>query len=89
MSSSQDTIGLHGWTAVPVDAKAVLNGGPYINKPEPLLVKDIPFPSDDPIVSKVREYVQEQLPPHTFNHSMRVYYFGNPPSISTYIHTSF
>lgn len=76
MSSSHDSIALHGWTAVPVDAKAILNGKPYINKPEPLLVKDIPFPSDDPIVAKVRDYVQEKLPQPAFNHSMRVYYFG-------------
>jgi cyanamide hydratase len=77
MSSSHDTIALHGWTAVAVDAKAILNGRPYINKPEPLLVKDIAFPSDDPIVTQIHAYAKEKLPPQTFNHSMRVYYFGN------------
>jgi cyanamide hydratase len=75
MSSSHDTAALHGWTAVPRDAKAILAGKPYINKPSSLLVKDIPFPSDDPVVAKVREYAQEKLSPQTFNHSMRVYYF--------------
>lgn len=79
MSSSTDTVALHGWTAVPVDAKAILAGKPYINKPTSLLVKDIDFPSSDPIVSSVRAYAQENLSPQTFNHSMRVYYFCPPP----------
>jgi cyanamide hydratase len=79
MSSSPDTVALHGWTAVPRDAKAILDGKPYINKPEPLLVKAIAFPSDDPLVAKVREYAQEKLSGPTFNHSMRVYYFCTGP----------
>jgi len=72
--SSPDSVALHGWTAVPRDAKAILAGKPYINKPASLLVKDIPFPTD-PLVAKVREYAQNKLSPQTFNHSMRVYYF--------------
>ncbi|KAH8911140.1 cyanamide hydratase [Coniochaeta sp. PMI_546] len=76
MSSATDTVALHGWTAVPRDAKVLLTGKPYINKPESLLVKDIKFPSEDPIVAKIREYAQEKLSPQTFNHSMRVYYFS-------------
>jgi cyanamide hydratase len=79
MSSSTDTVALHGWTAVPRDAKVILDGKPYINKPDSLLVKDIKFPSDDPVVAKVREYAQDKLSPQTFNHSMRVYYFCKPP----------
>jgi cyanamide hydratase len=76
---SSDSVALHGWTAVPRDAKAILDGKPYINKPTSLLVKDIQFPSSDPIVSKVRDYAQEKLSPQTFNHSMRVYYFCESP----------
>lgn len=77
------TIALHGWTAVPVDAAAVLQGKPYLNPPTPLLAKDIPFPSSDPLVSRVQKYAKEQLPPQTYNHSMRVFYWGiSPPPMS-------
>lgn len=76
MSSSNDTVALHGWTAVPRDAKVILAGKPYIHKPESLLVKDIPFPSDDHIVAKVQEHALEKLSLQTYNHSMRVYYIG-------------
>ena len=75
MSSTIDTVALHGWTAVPVDAKAILQGKPYLHKPGPVLVKDIKFPSDDPIVAKVHDYAKEKLPLPTFNHSMRVFYW--------------
>jgi len=76
MSSTNDTVALHGWTAVPVDAKAILQGKPYLHKPGPILVKDITFPSDDPIVAKVHDYAKEKLPLPTFNHSMRVFYWS-------------
>jgi len=76
MSSTIDTVALHGWTAVPVDAKAILQGKPYLHNPGPILVKDIKFPSDDPIVAKVHDYAKEKLPPPTFNHSMRVFYWS-------------
>ncbi|KAK0715264.1 hypothetical protein B0H67DRAFT_665302 [Lasiosphaeris hirsuta] len=71
-----DTVALHGWTAVPADAEAILQGKPYLYKPSPLLVDDIPFPSDDALVSRVQKYAQEKLLPQTFNHSMRVYYWA-------------
>lgn len=74
--NSEDLIAAHGWTAVPLDPQTLLSGKPYINRPEALLVKDIPFPSDDPLVAKVQEYAQSKLAPPTFNHSKRVYYLG-------------
>ncbi|ROW09778.1 hypothetical protein VMCG_02164 [Cytospora schulzeri] len=76
MSSSADSLALQGWTAVVRDPKVLLSGKPYINKPSPLLVKDIPFPSDDTLVVKVQEYARDKLTPQTYNHSMRVFYFG-------------
>lgn len=76
MASTSDPVATHGWTAVPVDPNVILGGKEYIHEPEPLLVKDIKFPSDDPLVVKVQEYASEKLSPQTFNHSMRVYYFG-------------
>ncbi|WYZ42541.1 hypothetical protein EsH8_VI_000240 [Colletotrichum jinshuiense] len=75
--SKADEIALNGWTAVPVDAARILNGKPYIHVPERLLVDDISFPSDDHIVSNVQQYAKDKLPEQTFNHSMRVFYFGS------------
>ncbi|KND91940.1 Cyanamide hydratase [Tolypocladium ophioglossoides CBS 100239] len=65
----------NGWHAVPLDAGRIFNGRPYINKPGPLLVSDIKFPSEDPVVAKVRDFAKEKLPRQTFSHSMRVYYY--------------
>ncbi|TDZ26829.1 Cyanamide hydratase [Colletotrichum orbiculare MAFF 240422] len=70
-------IASNGWTAVPVDAVKILNGKPYIHKPQPLLVDDVEFPEDDAIVAKTKTYAKEKLPEHTFNHSMRVFYFAS------------
>lgn len=78
MASSSDPITVHGWTAVPRDTSILLGGKEYIHKPEPLLIKDMKFPSEDPLVTRIQEYAREKLPPQTYNHSMRVYYFGIP-----------
>ncbi|KAI1080730.1 hypothetical protein F5B20DRAFT_589109 [Whalleya microplaca] len=75
-AASADDIAKYGWTAVPRDVDAILNGRPYIHEPSPLRVDDIPFPSDDPVVAKVQEYAKTHLPAPTYNHSMRVYYWG-------------
>lgn len=75
MASSTDPITVHGWTSVPRDPKVILDGKPYIHQPSPLLVKDISFPSEDPLVKSVQQYAKEKLLPQTYNHSMRVYYF--------------
>ncbi|KAH6604054.1 hypothetical protein Trco_007500 [Trichoderma cornu-damae] len=42
-----------------------------------MLVADINFPDDDPIVSKVQSYAKERLPIQTFNHRMRVFYLAS------------
>lgn len=76
MATERDLLSIHGWTAVPRDPNVILAGRPYIHSPSPLLVKDIAFPSEDAIVAKAQQYAQEKLPPQTFNHSMRVFYFG-------------
>lgn len=75
MSATQ--IQQNGWTSVPLDPSKLFNGEPYKNVPGPLLVADIKFPSDDPIVTKVQSYAKDKLPIETFNHSMRVFYFGS------------
>lgn len=43
--------------------------------PVPQLVKDTPLP-DTPLTKVSMEYAKAELPAHTFNHSMRVYYYG-------------
>lgn len=74
--TTDDSVAVHGWSAVPVDANAIFLGKPFLNKPQSLLVNDIKFPSDDSIVAKVHQYAKEKLPGKTFNHSMRVFYFA-------------
>ncbi len=76
-SNSSDSVAVHGWSAVPADANAIFLGKPFLNRPTPLLVDEIKFPSEDPVVAKVQAYAKEKLPSKTFNHSMRVFYFGN------------
>lgn len=73
---SKNEIQQNGWTSVPLDPSILFGGEPFKNRPGPLLVADIKFPNDDPIVVKVQSYAQERLPIQTFNHSMRVFYFG-------------
>ncbi len=75
-AASAEDIAKHGWTAVPVDADAILKGRPYVHRPRPRLVGDMPFPSDDPVVARVQQYAKEHLIPQTYHHSMRVYYWG-------------
>ncbi|PTB35342.1 uncharacterized protein TrAFT101_011214 [Trichoderma asperellum] len=72
---SAKDIAQNGWTALPLDPSKLFGGKPFRNAPEPLLVSDIKFPEDDPIVAKVRSYAKEKLPIQTYNHSMRVFYY--------------
>lgn len=75
-SNIDDPVVEHGWTAVPLDADAIFQGKPYLHEPTPVLVKDMHFPSDDPLVARIQQYAKEQLPLQTYNHSMRVFYWG-------------
>lgn len=75
-AASAEDIAKHGWTAVPRDANTIFGEKPFIHEPTALSVDEIPFPKDDPLVVKVQEYVKHQLAAPTYNHSMRVYYFG-------------
>lgn len=66
----------NGWNACPLNPAKILKGKPFLTQPGPLSVSDIEFPSNDPVVAKTQRYVQDRLPEQTYNHSMRVYYFG-------------
>jgi cyanamide hydratase len=71
-----DEIAANGWTSMPVDAGAIFGDRPFINKPESLSLSDINFPFDEPTVVRTLKYAQDTLHPKTFNHSMRVYFYG-------------
>ncbi|KAI2637455.1 hypothetical protein GGS21DRAFT_479662 [Xylaria nigripes] len=74
-AASAEDLATHGWTAVPVDAKTIFNQTPIV-KPSPLNLAEVPFPSDDAVVATIQRYAKEHLPEQTYNHSMRVYYWG-------------
>jgi len=76
MSSQPNAIAEHGWTCVPLDADVIFGGAPYLIKPVHIHVKDIKFPEDDPVVVRAQRYAQDTLPIETYNHSIRVYYWG-------------
>lgn len=71
MSDSKE---LHGWTAVPRDP-VVLFKNYEKSEPKPLVVNDILLP-DSSLARKVLAYAEKELSEETFNHSMRVYYYG-------------
>ncbi|KAJ5219483.1 cyanamide hydratase [Penicillium cinerascens] len=72
----QHEVATNGWTSTPANAGAIFADQPFINKPDELSLNDIKFPFDDPVVSKTLKYAKEVLHPETFNHSMRVFFYG-------------
>ena len=64
----------NGWTAVPRSFTKSLADVDK-NKQAELSVSDASPPSTD-IAKNVQEYAKQQLPEKTFNHSMRVWYYG-------------
>lgn len=72
----QDEAKLNGWSSMPADAGIIFGDRPFINEPGPISVNEINFPVHDPVVAKTSDYAKAVLHPETFNHSMRVYYYG-------------
>jgi hypothetical protein len=73
---SNPAIEKYGWTAVPVDLKTLLSLSDTASNPaKPIPVSSIPAPSS-PLAKAVREHARKELPIETFNHSMRVFYYG-------------
>jgi cyanamide hydratase len=79
MCHAEAEIGGNGWTSTPADAGVIFGDRPFIHEPGPLSIKKIEFPYHDPVVAKTLDYAKSVLHPETFNHSMRVYYFGKSP----------
>ncbi|KAI1435764.1 hypothetical protein GGR50DRAFT_284172 [Xylaria sp. CBS 124048] len=73
--ASAEELDMHGWTAVPVDANVIFNKNPIV-QPSALKLAEVPFPSNDPVVAAVQRYAKEHLVEQTYNHTMRVYYWG-------------
>ena len=78
-----DPILTHGWTALPRDVSVLLDGKKNIREPEPMTVESILLP-ETALVKEVLEYARKELSEETFNHSMRVYFYGEPKLRNTY-----
>lgn len=65
----------HGWTAVPRSLSKLVASRSNPKPPQPMTVDEIDLPENS-LVQEVMKYAKENLPPETFSHSMRVYYFG-------------
>ncbi|ELR02911.1 hypothetical protein, variant [Pseudogymnoascus destructans 20631-21] len=95
----EEDIKAYGFSALPRSTAALLASRVDSKQPTELSVVDIPLP-DSPLVTKVIEYGRKELPVETFNHSMRVFYYGiaiakfsfpdllTPSWIATYLLTS-
>ncbi|KAF2829174.1 cyanamide hydratase [Ophiobolus disseminans] len=74
-ASKNAELSMNGWTAVPRSFKKSL-ADVNKNKQAELSVSDANPPSTD-IAQKVQDFAKQQLPEKTFNHSMRVWYYGS------------
>lgn len=71
-----DPIKAYGWTAQARDPKVFLRESRLFTTPSPVLVESVRLP-DTPLANNVLSYAQEELNIGTFNHSMRVFYYGD------------
>ncbi|KAI4159472.1 MAG: hypothetical protein LQ342_006551 [Letrouitia transgressa] len=72
-----------GWLAQPRNPATVLHGKRNVREPVPQKVSTISVPSS-PLTKAVLEYAEKELPHPTFNHSMRVYYYGKAMHIDQF-----
>ncbi|KAK9487072.1 hypothetical protein V1527DRAFT_518236 [Lipomyces starkeyi] len=66
----------YGFFRVPRNIEELLKGRGYLHKPTPVDVATAVTLPAVPIVQAVREFAKSKLPPETFNHSNRVFYYG-------------
>jgi cyanamide hydratase len=67
----------YGWNAVHRSLDKLIADRIDPQPSKPVKVEDIPLP-DDELSQQVMKYAKENLSAETFNHSMRVYYYGSP-----------
>ena len=63
----------YGFDAVPRSQTQLLKGH---NKESPYIAASEIVVPDTKVVRAVEEYVKKELSPETYNHSIRVYYYG-------------
>ncbi|KAF2121397.1 hypothetical protein BDV96DRAFT_640789 [Lophiotrema nucula] len=73
-STKNQELAKDGWTAVP-RAQSKILANVDKNKPAKISVDNIKLPNSD-IARKTQAYAKKELPEKTYNHSMRVYYYG-------------
>lgn len=70
---------VHGWTAVPLNADMVLkDDGSNSASQRAITVDEIEMPCSS-LAKKVIVYAKRELNEQTFNHSMRVFLYGQSP----------
>jgi cyanamide hydratase len=77
--SRDEQIAEYGWTALSCDPTQWGSNKKYNHEPKPQLCNQVPIP-DTPLIKSAMDYAKAELPEHTFNHSMRVFYYGTFPS---------
>lgn len=70
-----DAVKTYGWEAKPRDPSVFLRGKKNIKDPVPQTVASVQLP-DSALTTSVLNYAQAELSTPTFNHSMRVFYYG-------------
>lgn len=65
----------YGWHAVPRSLDTLVANRPTKRPSKPVVVENVPLP-ESPLAKQVTAYAKEHLPHKTFNHSMRVFYYG-------------
>lgn len=78
MTTARD---VHGWTAVPLNADMVLKDkNKNSGSSRAITVDEIEMPYSS-LARKVVAYAKRELNEQTFNHSMRVYSYGQSPLV--------
>jgi len=74
---SNPAIEAYGWTAVPRKVETLLAGSKAssLGPAKPISVSSIEVPSSA-LAKQAQEYAKNELAIETYNHSMRVYYYG-------------
>lgn len=75
-----EAIRAYGWGPKPRDPNVFLREKVSAD-PAPVLVESIRLP-DTPLANKALDYAKQELNTETFNHSMRVFYYGTNGSFS-------
>lgn len=73
--ASSDPSTAFGWTAYPRSFKKLLDDRKDVTAPQPVRVEDVALPASK-LASAVKAYAEKELPEGTYNHSMRVFYYG-------------